>query len=125
MAVRRAEGTLSVPRAMLAEGGVLPPLNLLESRGRTEEEDEEPHVGLSKHDSVFPGTSMGHFQSPLGINEEGHMGRAGTGCTLRPQAQSPCQYDVRASLRPDWVWSSCEGLPQVVARTVSSRGRGS
>lgn len=33
-------------------------------------ENREPHVGLSKHDSVFPGTSMGHFKLPLGSRRQ-------------------------------------------------------
>lgn len=52
-------GTLCAPRAMLVEGGELPPLRILESKGQAEVEHGEPHVQLSKHSSVSTGTLLG------------------------------------------------------------------
>lgn len=108
-------------RVMLVEGGVVPSPKLLESRGQAEGENREPPVGLSKHDSVFLGTSMGHFKLSLGSKRQVTRTELYPVPTGSEPLPAQCQGSYHCQIGFSFI---AEGLLWVVSLTASSLGQG-
>lgn len=110
-----------MPRMMLVEGGVLLSPKLLESRRRAEVENGEPHVGLSEHNSVFPGTSMSHFKLPLGSRTQVALAELYPVPTGSEPSLAQCQGSYHCQIGFSFT---AEGLFQGVDPTVSGLVQG-
>lgn len=102
------KGTLCVPRAMLVEGGVLPPLKLLESKGQVEVEHGGPHVRFSKHDSVSARTSMGYSKAPR-VRKQITLGELEWAVSQARGLRALAGLMSRAPSLPRWVQLYCQG----------------
>lgn len=78
-------------------------------------ENRGPHVGLSRHDSVFPGTSVGHFKLSLGSGRQVTWEELVTASETSPgqyQGSCHCQIGFRFTAK---------GLLRVVSLSLPPR----
>lgn len=70
-------------------------------------ENGEPHVRLSKHDSVSMGTSAGSFQTLLGSRRQVTPGELERAVPHARGLRAPAGLMSRESPLPDWVQLHC------------------